>query len=267
MLRTFSWLLVPGMLLAFAPGAMADVVTTKGGERVFGTVLTETPVGVSILEPNGLMRGFHVDEVGMVRRDPATRTAAGIALLLERERKEAAELARLEALEEARRPFLGHEVKTGVWGTSLGIFAPAGYLHYKLLLGQHAAFYLGSGYGYALATNNGDPILDEETGEQAVDSKGKLLYKQVRTTFLDVPFGLEARFMGAYVGGGASYVLPSGLANGAKLKSQVMPHVAFGYAFHPAKRGLGFGFDARYGIPLSGSTPLYGGSLSASYEF
>lgn len=269
MLRTFSWLLVPAMVLAYAPGARADIVTTKSGERVFGTILTETPVGVSILEPGGLMRGFHVDEVASVVHDPATRTTAGIAAYLERERiVNQAEWDRLQALQDKRDALfhLGHQVSGGVYAMTAGSLMVGGGAKYRLLIGPYLAAYTGVGYAMGLTR-----LIKETT-----DEEGNVSEDRVTASALEVPFGLELRFAGLYLGGGAAYLMANNvvtktygvLANNAS----VVPQVALGYHYQfkqgPLAVGPLMGIDLRY-TPASKNLPngYYGGGLVGGFTF
>lgn len=270
MLRSFSWLLVPGMLLALAPAALADVVYTKGGERVFGTILTETPVGVSILEPNGLMRGFHVDEVAEVRRDPATRTAAGVAALLERERKTAeAEWRGLEAQQAKREGLfhLGHQLTAGVYGMSVGTLVPGVGAKYRLLVGKHLAAYVGAGYGMGLG----------RLTKSTFDADGLEVSKvSVSASVIDVPFGAELRWGGLYVGGGAAYLMannvPTTTYGVVQNVASVVPQVVLGYGHQfsrgPLAVGPVVGIDLRYTPPSKNlGAGYYGGGLFGGVTF
>lgn len=286
MLRTFSWLLVPVMLLSLAPAASADVVITKSGERVYGTILTETPVGVSILEPNGLMRGFHVDEVGVVRRDPATRTAAGVAIIKEQERQAAeAEWKRLEA-EQAKReePFhLGHQITGLIGGESASTFLlPVG-AKYRLLVGKYLAAYVGGNYGMGLGRLT-QATFDEDGTITAT--------KSVSASAIDVPFGVEFRYQGLYVGGGATYLMASNVpvlvpkATGdAPVAPQaggygiikdsvqaILPQFVVGYAYQfkqgPLEVGPVVGVELRYALPNKDlPTGFYGGGIVGGWTF
>lgn len=270
MLRTFSWLLVPGMLLAFAPGALADVVKTKSGERVFGTILTETPVGVSILEPSGLTRGFYVDEVAEVRRDPATRTAAGIQEMQERERQAAeAEWARLKKLQDKREaPFhLGHQLTLGVSGESANGFLPAGGAKYRVLVGKYLAAYVGAGYGMGLGRLRKSTFDDEGT---------EVASTSVSVSAVEVPFGVELRYQGLYVGGGAAYLMannvPTKEAGVLVNVTTVVPQVVLGYGYQfkqgPLEVGPVVGVDLKY-TPASKNLPtgFYGGGFYWGWTF
>lgn len=270
MLRTFSWMLIPAMVLGLAPAALADVVITKSGERVYGTVLTETPVGVSILEPSGLMRGFHVDEVQEVRRDPATRTAAGVAEVLERDRVAyEAEWARLQAVQSQRESFfhLGHQLTAGVLGVTAGSLMVGGGAKYRLLVGPYLAAYTGVGYGMGLG----------RLKKGNFDEDGNLVdTTNVTATALEVPFGLELRFAGLYVGGGAAYLM----ANNVPTKDEfvvanhaaVVPQVVLGYQYQfkqgPLAVGPVVGLDLRY-TPAARNLAngYYGGGIFGGWTF
>lgn len=271
MLRTFSWLMVPVMLLSLAPSAWADVVITKSGERVYGTVLTETPVGVSILEPNGLTRGFYADEVQEVRRDPATRTPEGIAAEQERDRVRAeAEWHRMEA-EQARRDsffHLGHQLTVGPIGESANTLLVGGELKYRLLIGKYLAAYVGGGYGTSLAR------IKQSTFD---DAGTEVASKSVTPSAVAVPFGVELRVAGLYVGGGATYLmgqnLPTPKEEGVtQSPSSVVPTVVFGYQYQfqqgPIHVGPVLGLDFRYGLPSKAlPTGFYGGGIVGGWTF
>lgn len=270
MLRTFSWLVAPVMLLAFAPGALADVVITKSGERVYGTVLTETPVGISILEPNGLTRGFYVDEVAEVRRDPATRTAAGIQEVKERERQAAqAEWDRLQVLQTKREAplHLGHQVTGAVSGESANGFLLGVGAKYRLLVGKYLAAYVGA--DYAMGLGQLKKVTFDDEGNEASSVK-------VTETALSVPFGVELRYGGMFLGGGAAYLMASNVPSkdyGVVVNiNSVVPQVVLGYGYQfkqgPLEVGPVVGIDLKY-TPASKNLPTgyYGGGFFGGWTF
>lgn len=287
--RMLPWLGVPVSLAVFATSALADSVVTKRGDVVEGTILSESQLGVTIVDAAGLPHTFFHDELASIHvdgaSDPNVATGA-VRSLAERAARDqdadiSAEAAR-ELSERQHRPFFGHEVTGSLWGTSLGIFVPAAYANYRLLIGDYLAAYVGAGGGMALSPHK-VPVLQDD-GTQASDANGNPLTKNVTTSFLDLPFGLQLRLGGAYLGGGASYLMPKGVGDlGAALKSQVIPNVVAGYEyqfpdvfgytyrrpatpghFSAAPHGLSLGMGVRYGL---GATSFYGGTLYAGWSF
>ncbi|HEY9857265.1 MAG TPA: hypothetical protein V6D05_16085 [Stenomitos sp.] len=271
MLRSFSWLLAPVMLVSLAPAAWADVVIAKSGERVFGTILTETPVGVSILDLNGLTHGFYIDEVATVRRDPATRTAAGVAAVLEKERLAAeAEYARLSKEQQKREAplHLGHQLTVGAVPESANTFLVGGGAKYRLLVGKYLGIYVGGNYGTGLGRLT-KSTFDPDTGDVVAT-------QSVTASAIDVPFGVEVRYQGLYVGGGATYFMgtnvPTKEVGVVKNVTTVLPQFEFGYAYQfkqgPLEVGPVVGVEARYALPNKDlGTGFYGGLLYGGWTF
>lgn len=143
--------------------------------------------------------------------------------------------------------------------SSLGILTPTTYLNLDLNYGPYLGAYAGGGYGFSIGKYLGYEL--NEKGEE-VEAKRSL-------SIIAIPVGVKLRLAGAYLGGGASVIIPlkGYTPTGSLLKQQVQPEVTAGYSYR-FPFGLGIGLDLRYGFPLSATQPqFYGGGLAVGYEF
>lgn len=302
-----AWLtplaLTPLALIAMALGAQADTVVLTDGTRVDGTVISATSMMVILRDTSGDLHDFARSDIAQILRqslapqaprpyqaapqpnqvapdpyqappaasrrnrlapDPYQASPAAsqptAADRLSQPTGAPAPSAQAQQAAASAAPWsLSHEVAAGEAVAFYdGVMTPTTYVRYKALFGPYLGAYVGGGYGLSLTKRGGS----------YTNAAGDEMASTVSINVVDVPVGVVARFMGAFLGGGGSLIYPlkGYRSDGTLLKMQFQPQVTAGYEYR-FPFGLGLGLDARYGFPLSHAPQWYGGGLSASWAF